>query len=205
MDVDRRQRRGDEERDAVRLRQDRDGVGADLVRGVAVHGDPVGADDDGVEGPFLEEVPGHAVGDERDVDPLLLKLPRGEPRALQVRPGLVGEDGDALASLDRRADHAEGRAVAGRGERAGVAVREDRGRVAEELGAEAADAAVRGDVFVEHRARLGGQIPPARVNAEHPVERPHQIHRRRARRPQLLGRGGHVVAAHGRERQAERG
>ena len=47
--IDRRQRRGDVERDVVLARQDGDAVGADLVRGVAVGGDPVGADDDEVD------------------------------------------------------------------------------------------------------------------------------------------------------------
>src|ERR1043165_2522328 len=76
VDVDRRHRRGDVERHAVRLRQDGYGVRADLVRRVAVRGDAVGADDDGVERPLLEEVPGHVVGDERDVDALDRKSTR---------------------------------------------------------------------------------------------------------------------------------
>ena len=44
--VERARRRGDVERDAVRPGQQGDAVGADLVRGVAVGRDPVGADDD---------------------------------------------------------------------------------------------------------------------------------------------------------------
>ena len=47
--VDRRNRRGHIERDAVFFRQDRDGIGADLVGHVAVGGDAVGADHDGAD------------------------------------------------------------------------------------------------------------------------------------------------------------
>ena len=44
-EIDRRDGRGDVERDAVLLRQHGDGVGADLVGDVAVGGDAIGADD----------------------------------------------------------------------------------------------------------------------------------------------------------------
>ena len=75
--------------------------------------------------PCAHERARHAVGDDRRVDAVAHELPRGQARALQERPRLVGEHGDALALLDRGADHAERRAVARRRERAGVAVRED--------------------------------------------------------------------------------
>ena len=67
--------------------------------------------------------------------PSLLQLPGGQARALEVRPCLVGEDGHPLAGFDGGADHAEGGAVAAGGESAGIAVGEDRGLRAEELGA----------------------------------------------------------------------
>ena len=54
----------------------------------------------------------------------LRELPRGEPAALEQRPRLVGEHGDALATLGGDVDRRERGADARRGERAGVAVRQ---------------------------------------------------------------------------------
>ena len=68
---------------------------------------------------------GRDVGDQRGGDAVLHQFPGRQSRALQPRTGLVRVDLDALARLDRRADHAQRRAVAGGRERAGVAVRED--------------------------------------------------------------------------------
>ena len=48
--------------------------------------------------------------------PLLLQLPGGEPRALQERAGLVGEDAQRLPGSTRGADHAERGAVAAGGQ-----------------------------------------------------------------------------------------
>src|SRR5205823_9591460 len=107
-----------------------------------------------------------------------------EPRALQIRTRFVGEDGDALAAFDRRAYDAERRAVAGRGQRAGVAVRKDGGAIAEELGAEAANAVVRCDVFIEHLLRLDDEIA---ARTQHAIDRPGEIHGGRPRRLQLRG------------------
>ena len=125
FEIDRRERRGDVERNAVLPGQHRHAVGADLVRHVAVGGDAVGADDDQVDLAEPHHRAGHVVGDDRRVDAVLDQLPRGQPRALQKRPRLVGEHGDLLALLGGRANHAERGAVAGRRQRAGVAVRQD--------------------------------------------------------------------------------
>ena len=138
----------------MRVREHGDGVRADLVRRIAVCGDAIGADDDGIECTALKKMSGHVVGDERDVDVVLLQLPRGESRTLQVRSRFIGEDGDAFARFDGGANDAEGGAVTCGGKRAGVAVRENRRLRAEEFGAEAADAAIRFDVFVEYSLRF---------------------------------------------------
>ena len=90
--VDRRARRGDVERDAVVRRSDGEPVGADLVRGVAVGRDPVGADDDAVDPPAAHQMRGRRVGDHRVRDAERLELPRRQPRALQQRPRLVDPD-----------------------------------------------------------------------------------------------------------------
>src|SRR5947209_3627505 len=66
-------RRGDVERNSVRVGENGDGICSDLVRGVAVCGDAIRTDDHGVELPLLEEMAGHVVGDQRDVDAFLMQ------------------------------------------------------------------------------------------------------------------------------------
>ncbi len=131
--VDGRGRRGDVEGESVLPGQHRHRVGADLVGGVAVGGDAVGADDDAVDLALAHQVAGHVVADQRHRDAVALQLPGGQPRPLQPGAGLVGEDRDLLAGLDRGADHAEGGAVAGGGQGPGVAVGEDAGTVRDQL------------------------------------------------------------------------
>ncbi len=125
--VDGGERRGDVERNAVLLGEDGHAVGADLVGHVAVGGDAIGADDHQVDARQAHHRRGHVVGDDRGVDPVLDQLPGREPRALQERPRLVGEHRHLLAAFGGGADDAERGAVAGRGQRPGVAVGEDAG------------------------------------------------------------------------------
>src|SRR5207248_2305349 len=82
-EVDRGDGRGDVEGNRVLARQHRDHVGADLVGRVAVGGDAVGPDDDAVHLALLQNVPGHAIGDDGDGYLVLVQLPGGEARALQ--------------------------------------------------------------------------------------------------------------------------
>ena len=152
--IDGRQRRGDVERDVVLARQHGDAVGADLVGGVAVGGDAIGADDDEVDLALAHQRRAHVVGDDGRVDAVAHQLPRGEPRALQERPRLVGEHRDRLAGLDRAADDAERRAVAGRRQRAGVAVGQDVRVGGHDRGAEGAHRAAAGDVLVVNQLRF---------------------------------------------------
>ena len=94
VQIDGGERRGDVERNAVLLGQHGDAVGADLVGDVAVGGDAIGADDDQIDLTEPHHRAGHVVGDDRRVDAVPDELPRGQPRALQKRPRLVGEHGD---------------------------------------------------------------------------------------------------------------
>ena len=57
--------------------------------------------------------------------PSAAELPGGQSRALEQRPRLVHPDRSTFPASARRADHAEGGAVAAGGERPGVAVGED--------------------------------------------------------------------------------
>ncbi len=93
-------------------REHRDAVGPDLVRDVAVPRDAVGADEDEVDAAAAQDARRHAVRDHRDVDPGPRELPSGQARALEQRPGLVGEHGDLLPELRRAVDRRERRPAA---------------------------------------------------------------------------------------------
>ena len=97
-----------------------------------------------------------------------------------------------LALLDRAANHAERRAVAGRRQRAGVAVRQHARRSGTTLGAMRAHRAAARDIFVVNRARLGfeplldliDRLARRRrlgKHALHAIDRPEQIDRGRPR------------------------
>ena len=95
--IDRGARRRDVERYAVRARGQRDAVGADLVRHVAVGGDPVGADDHAGHVAPPKPARRHAVGDHGDRAPRPREFPRREAAALQQWAGLVGDHATRFA------------------------------------------------------------------------------------------------------------
>jgi hypothetical protein len=68
--------------------------------------------------------PGGDVGDERMRNAVFAQLPGGQARPLQQRARLVDPDVQPGIARVRRAHHAERRAVATRGERTGIAVRQ---------------------------------------------------------------------------------
>src|SRR6185369_11972004 len=82
------------EGDVVVLGQDGQAVGADLVGHVALGGDAVRAHDDHLDLARLHQRGGRAVGDEGVGDLGVLQLEGRQTGALQVGPGLVGEDVD---------------------------------------------------------------------------------------------------------------
>ncbi len=84
--VERARRCGDVERDVVRPGEQGDAIGADLVCGVAVGGDPVGADDDELDLALLHDLGGHVVADQRDGHAAL----RAAPRPSAAPPGAAG-------------------------------------------------------------------------------------------------------------------
>ena len=73
--IDRADGRDDVERHAVRLRRQREPVGADLVRRVAVRRDAVGADDHGLHLAARDQARRRAIGDDLVRDALLLPAP----------------------------------------------------------------------------------------------------------------------------------
>ena len=106
--VDRRGGRDDVAGHAVRAREHRERVRADLVGGVAVVRDAVGAEHDGVDEPAREQLPGGDVGDQRVRDAVLGQLPGGQAGSLQQRARLV--DPDVQARIALRAPRARRRA-----------------------------------------------------------------------------------------------
>ena len=100
--------RGYVERDAVFFGEDGYAVGADLVRDVAVGGDTVGSDDDGLNTALAHERGGHVVAEDCGRDVVLHEFPSGEAGSLKEGAGLVGEDVDLVAALDGGANDAEG-------------------------------------------------------------------------------------------------
>ncbi len=152
--IDRRERRRHVERHAVRLRHHRDGVRADLVRDVAVRGDAIGADHDEIHVAAAHQRTGHAVGDDGRRHAVAHQLPRGEPRALQERPRLVGKHLGHLALLGGRANHAERGAVSSGRERARVAVGQNPRVRGHDSGAELPHRPAARDVLVVNGLRL---------------------------------------------------
>ncbi len=99
-EVERRARRRDVKRNAVMRGEDRKRVGPDLVRGVAVARDAVGADDREIDALPLHRNRGGRVDDQHGVDAGLPKLEVVQPRALQQRARLIHENPRLLPARD---------------------------------------------------------------------------------------------------------
>ena len=191
--VDGGPRRGDIERDAVLLRQHGHGISADLVGGVAVGGNAIGADDHQVNVARAHDRAGHVVGDHGGVDAVLHQFPRRQARALQEGPGFIGEHAHLAAGCNRAADHAEGGAVAGGSQRSGVAVRQDAGLRRHHRRAMRTDRPATRDIVIVNSVSFGSQPCLQLINRLagqcaagerllHALDRPEQVDRRRPRR-----------------------
>src|SRR5204863_6174511 len=110
----------DVERDAEGVAGEREAERADLVGGVAVARDAVGARDGGKDFLFTKRGGGGAVGQHEGLHSVLFRLPHREPRPLPEGTGLQRVDRGASSEQD-----AERGADPARGERAGVADREN--------------------------------------------------------------------------------
>ena len=121
------------ERHAVRPRGEREAIGADLVRDVAVGGDPVGADHRAGDVAQPQAARDHAVGDHRALDAGAAQLPGGEPAALEQRPGLRHHHPRRPAGPVEIVDRRQRGADAAGGEHAGIADRGDGGPVGNQL------------------------------------------------------------------------
>jgi hypothetical protein len=137
-------------------------------------------------------VAGGDVRDQRVRHARLLQLPRGEPRALEVRPRLVDPDVDRPAGVVGGLDDAQCRPELAAGQRPGVAVGQEpqvAGLAPRQLGeAEVGDPTVVVGGLPDDRVRLGAELPCDEVTVgvraadrlepgEQPVDRPAGVHR----------------------------
>src|SRR5438477_92798 len=124
-DVDGGGGRGAVEGYPVVQRQHRERIGADLVREVAVRGNAVGPDDHEIHLRLAHQRSRRAVGDHGARDAGVHQLPGREPRALQHRARFVDEDLHVATCTVREIDGRERRPDPARGERPGVAMRQE--------------------------------------------------------------------------------
>lgn len=105
--------------------EDGNGGGADFVRHVAVGGNAVTADEDGVDPAVFHDGGCHVVADEGDVHAGRTEFIRGEACALEQGACLVGKDAEVVAFFVSKVHDGGGRAVFGGGELPCVAVGEE--------------------------------------------------------------------------------
>ena len=169
----------------------------DLIGNVAVQGDAVGTDDDGVDASGQDETRPSAVNDDpvRHTHPA--KLPGRQARALEKRPRLANEDlGDTSSLVENADDRERGPPLSAR-QRTSVAVSQDPSPPFENCRPALADRAVRADVFLEHPGGFGDhRLAAARGKRRDAFRAPAEIHRCRAGLDEtlrgILGGLGHV-------------
>ena len=197
LGIDGRGRSDDVERHLVVARGERERIRADLVRGVAVRGYPVGAGEARSRPRRQPSATRRArVGDHRERNAERLELPRGQPRALEQRPRLADPDvlDEALAPRRHGSRRARSRTRRSRDRPCCSAS----GRASPARRASAACAAMR-----RQRSTSSSWIARARSGVglvAHLVERPAQVDRRRPSRGELVVCRVEVLAALGRER-----
>src|SRR5574337_342901 len=173
------------EREPVRLREDGQGIGPDLVCHVAIARDPVCPDDDEIDLAPLHQVPDHVIGNKRDRDAFLLQLPGSQPGALQERSRLAGPHRQSSAGRVRRADNPQGGPIAGGGQSAGVTVGENGGPIGDQPLAVRPDRPIVTNVFLPDPLRLSDEGLDELGDREglmllsapqHPLDSPRQIY-----------------------------
>ena len=185
-------------------RQDGQRIRSDLVRRVAVGSDPIGADQHNVDLATAHQEPGRDVRDQRVCDAGLGQLPGGEPRTLEIRPRLVDPDHQLALGVMGRLDDPQRRPELAAGERPGVAVGQDPERPElldrQSRQPELGEPAVVGRGLADDRVRLCperigndvtivAQLADRLEAGHHPVDRPAEVDRRRARSPECRRAG----------------
>ena len=107
VQINRRGRSRHIERHFVTVSQDGMGIRANLISDIAIGRRAISANDDAINEPFLHDVSGHAVRDQRGGNAQLGEFPGGQARALEKRSRLGDEDGFHLFLFPSGADNAE--------------------------------------------------------------------------------------------------
>ena len=174
--------------------QRRHSVSTYLIGGIPVGGDAIRADDYAVHPSRVHQRGRRAVTDQSTGNPLLLKLPRGQPRALQQGARLVYPDVNLLAVLVHGANDAQRRTITRCGQRTSIAVGENIGTIGDKLGAILADAPAARHIISDDALGFSQQSGTELVSGKnarflscllHPVQRPKEIHRGGASSSQL--------------------
>ena len=176
-------------------REHRERVGADLVRGVPVRRDAVGARDHAVDVTGRHQRRGGRIGDHRVRYPGRLELPGGQPRPLQERPRLVDPDVREEAALPGREQCTDGAAVAASRQPARIAVRQCARSRSEELRGVRGHPPAALDLVRVDAARM-----LERWIVAHRVERPPEVDGGWARRAKHAIGLREILALRGRER-----
>src|SRR5256885_3740788 len=153
-EVDGADRRRDEEGHRGRLRREGERIGSDLVRGVAVPGDAIGAHHHATDLPAGEERGCRHIGEEGHGDPVLQQFPGREARPLEPGSRLVRVDGARLSRSEGGANDAQGGPVARGREATRVAVGEDSTTLRHQILAEASDGAAGLEILLRHGIRF---------------------------------------------------
>ena len=165
---------------------------ADLVGGVAVRRDPVGADDREVDQPAQDGRGGGGVGLNDVRDALFSQLVCRQPGALEQWPGLVGVDELDTVALMQLTDHPEcGAPTRGREEACVAVGQHAQPRAVDPLEQpvrrEPGELSVRGLVLTSQpQGRLQHGFPAKSHEGTHLVDAPRQVDGRRACVPHLV-------------------
>ena len=171
---------------------DRQLVGADLVRHIAVGSNAISPDDDPGDALGFHQVSGSRIGIESDRHPIASQFPGSQPRALQPGAGFIDIDLLDQTIQIRRANHPERRAKATGRQRTGIAVSQQHLRVAlmlaNQLHAQLRHGQVGLTVAEMNPHRLGLQqsqdvvaILKSRQALTHALQGPEQVYRGRTR------------------------
>src|SRR6476646_6834903 len=106
----------------------------------------------------------HVVGNDGRRDAVVLQFPRGQPRSLQKRPGLVGKHVNLLSRRYRRTDHTECGDISRSGQSPRIAVSKNRFTVRHKTSSVAPDGFVDPDIFTLDKLSLGDEERTNLVN-----------------------------------------
>ncbi len=191
--------------------QHRQRVGADLIRHVAIGRNAICTDPHRIDLALRHQAGRHRVGDQLAGNAQLRQLPGRQTAPLQQRARLPYPDVDHLAIGKGLGDYSQRRTYARGRQPTGITVRQQAAAGHHQRAARRCDASA--ELFILGNQPLGfGHQRRNKIYLRqgqlHAVKVVHQVHRRRARRPQRLqglGQRGVALAPLGQQRQQQAG